>query len=85
MRRLTISRAAVPFVVGVGLAEVAGTATYALGATDSVAVASVIASQFAAVAAVVAFVVFRERLGRTQTIGVITIVAGVAALAATRG
>ena len=81
MRRLSIVRAAVPFVVLVGLAEVAGIATYAIAATDSAPVASVISSQFAAIAAVVAFVFFGERLTRVQTAGVVTIVAGVTLLA----
>jgi multidrug transporter EmrE-like cation transporter len=41
----------------------------------------VISSQFAAIAAVVAFVFFGERLTRLQTAGVVTIVAGVTLLA----
>jgi drug/metabolite transporter (DMT)-like permease len=81
MRRLTIVRRAVPFVVWVGLAEVAGTATYAVASTDSAPVASVISSQFAAIAAIVAFVFFRERLTRLQTAGAVTIVIGVTLLA----
>lgn len=81
MRRLTIARAAVPFVVLVGVAEVAGIATYAIAATDSAPVASVISSQFAAIAAVVSFLFFGERLTALQTAGVITIVAGVTLLA----
>jgi len=81
MRRLTIVRAAVPFVVLVGLAEVAGIATYAIGATDSAPVASVISSQFAAIAAVVSYLFFGERLSRVQTAGVVTIVGGVTLLA----
>ena len=81
MHRLSIVRAAVPFVVLVGLAEVAGIATYAIAATDSAPVASVISSQFAEIADVVAFVFFGERLTRVQTAGVVTIVAGVTLLA----
>jgi drug/metabolite transporter (DMT)-like permease len=81
MRRLTIVRPAVPFVVLVGLAEVAGIATYAIAASDSAPVASVISSQFAAIAAIVSFVFFGERLTRVQTAGVVTIVAGVTLLA----
>jgi uncharacterized membrane protein len=81
MRRLTIVRPAVPFVVLVGLAEVAGIATYAIAASDSAPVASVISSQFAAIAAIVSFVFFGERLTRVQTAGVVTIVAGVTFLA----
>jgi drug/metabolite transporter (DMT)-like permease len=81
MRRLTIVRPAVPFVILVGLAEVAGIATYAIAATDSAPVASVISSQFAAIAAVVSFVFLGERLTRVQTAGVVPIGAGVTLLA----
>jgi multidrug transporter EmrE-like cation transporter len=44
----------------------------------------VLASQFAAVAAVGAYVLFGERLGRVQLTGVAMILAGVAALSALR-
>jgi drug/metabolite transporter (DMT)-like permease len=83
-RRLRLTRAAAPFVVLVGLAEVVGIATYAIGSRDSAPIASVIASQFAGIAAVSAFVLFGERLSRIQIIGVIVIATGVAALAAVR-
>jgi drug/metabolite transporter (DMT)-like permease len=81
-RRLTLTRAAAPFLVLIGLAEVAGIATYAIGSRDSAPIASVIASQFAGIAAVAAFVLFGERLGRVQVVGVVVIAVGVAALAA---
>jgi len=42
----------------------------------------VLGSQFAAIAAVVAFLLFGERLSRSQMTGVVLIVAGVSALAA---
>jgi drug/metabolite transporter (DMT)-like permease len=64
------------------VAEVAGFASFALGARDGVAVAAVLASQFAAVAGVAAYVLFRERLTRVQLAGVVTIVVGVAVLTA---
>ena len=82
MRRLHLTRPAVPFVVLVGICEVLGTATYAWGARDSTAIAAVIASQFAAIAAIFAFVVWGERLSRLQVVGVVTIAIGVAVLAA---
>ena len=83
-RRLQISRAALPYVVGSGLAEVGGFASYAVGARHGIAIAAVLASQFAAVAALAAFLLFRERLTRTQLVGVVTIAAGVAVLSALR-
>jgi uncharacterized membrane protein len=80
--RLRLSRAAVPLVATAGLAEVLGFALYALGSRDSVAVAAVLASQFAAVAFVAAYVLFGERLTRLQVGGVALIIVGVAALTA---
>jgi drug/metabolite transporter (DMT)-like permease len=82
MRRLHLTRPAVPFVVLVGICEVLGTATYAWGARDSTAIAAVIASQFAGIAAIFAFVAWGERLSRLQVVGVVTIAVGVAILAA---
>jgi len=80
-RRLKLSRAALPLVVFTGLAEVLGFVFYAFAARHSVAVAAVLGSQFAAVAAVTAFVLLRERLTRLQLAGVALILAGVAGLA----
>lgn len=81
LRRLRIGRAALPFVVTIGCTEVAGFLTFALAARDSVAVASVLASQFASFAAVLAFLVYGERLGRLQVLGVVLVVLGVTGLA----
>lgn len=81
-RRLKLTRSAAPLVVTAGLAELPGFLSYAAGARDSVAVAAVLASQFAAVASVGAFLIFRERLTRLQLTGVVLIIAGVAALTA---
>jgi drug/metabolite transporter (DMT)-like permease len=44
----------------------------------------VLASQFAAIAALAAALLFRERLGRAGVAGVIVIAAGVAAVSALR-
>jgi drug/metabolite transporter (DMT)-like permease len=81
-RRLRLTRAAVPLVVPAGLAEVLGFASYVVGARHGIAVAAVLASQFAAIASVAAYVLFRERLTRLQLGGVGLIVLGVAALTA---
>ena len=80
--RLTLSRRAAPFVVASGLCEVLGFASYTVGARHGIAIAAVLSSQFAAIAAVAAFFVFGERLGRAQVAGVAAIVSGVAALSA---
>ena len=81
-RRLTLTRAAAPLVVLSGVGEIVGSTLSAWGAQESIAVVAVLGSQFAAIAAVLAFFLFGERLSRTQVIGVVLIIAGVTALAA---
>src|SRR5207237_1197939 len=81
---LVRARAAVPFVGVTGLAEVGGFAAYAVGARHGIAIAAVLGSQFAAIAAFGALVVYRERLSRAQVAGILVIAAGVAALSALR-
>ena len=78
--RLNLTRSALPLVVVGGLAEVAGFVSFTLGSRHGLAVSAVLASQFAAISTVFAYLVFRERLLRVQVVGVATIVAGVAAL-----
>jgi drug/metabolite transporter (DMT)-like permease len=82
--RLRLTRPALPLVVGSGLAEVAGFSFFAIGARHSIAVTAVLSSQFAAVSAVGAYLLFGERLTRLQLVGVVLILAGVAALSAIR-
>lgn len=79
--RLRLTREALPLVLIAGTGEVFGTMLSAWGSRESIAITAVLGSQFAAIAAVAAFVLFGERLSRTQVIGVVLIVAGVAALA----
>ena len=78
--RLRLTRAAAPFVLVAGVFEVLGFVAYTLGARHDIASASVLSSQFAAVAALAAFLIFGERLARHQVIGVAAILAGVAVL-----
>ena len=80
--RLRVTRPSVPLVVTAGIAEVVGFALFAVGSRHGVAVAAVLASQFAAIAAVAAYFLFNERLTRLQLAGVATIVTGVAILTA---
>jgi drug/metabolite transporter (DMT)-like permease len=84
LRRLRFNRAVAPFVLVTGVTEVVGIASFAFGAREGIAVASVIASQFAAIAAIAAVVILRERLARIQVVGVATISVAVAVLAALR-
>jgi drug/metabolite transporter (DMT)-like permease len=79
-RRLQVTRRTAPLVVGMGFSEVIGFTLFAIGAQYEVAITSVLASQFAPIAAIMAYVLFKERLGRLQITGVAIIVAGVAAL-----
>lgn len=77
---LRMTRRALPLVAVSGVCEVAGFALFAFGARHGIAVAAVLSSQFAAIAAVGAFVLFRERLTRLQLTGVALVAAGVGAL-----
>jgi drug/metabolite transporter (DMT)-like permease len=81
-RRLVLTRTVLPLVAIAGIGEIIGSTASAWGSTYSIPITAVLGSQFAAIAAVVAFILFGERLSRTQIIGVVLIVAGVSALAA---
>jgi drug/metabolite transporter (DMT)-like permease len=83
-RRLNVVRRAVPLVVVAGVCEVAGFYSYTAGARHGIAVAAVLASQFATIAAVAAYFLFRERLNRVQLAGVSSVIVGVALLSALR-
>jgi uncharacterized membrane protein len=79
-RRWHMRRAALPYAVAAGLLEVVGFVSYAFGARHNLAVSAVLASQFAAVVTVVAYVAFRERPTRHQVVGIVTILCGVTVL-----
>jgi drug/metabolite transporter (DMT)-like permease len=79
--RLRLTRRALPLVAVAGVLEVLGGAVYVVAASDTIAVAAVLSSQFAAIAAVGGFVLFGERLQRLQVIGVALIAIGVTVLA----
>lgn len=80
--QLRLTRPAVPLVLASGIAEVAGFGLFAVGSRHGIAVTAVLASQFGAIAAVAAFLLFRERLRPVQVAGVVTILAGVSVLSA---
>lgn len=79
--RLPSPRAALPWIVVTAAGEVFGYGTYILGARDSISITAVLASQFAAITAVGAYVFLGERLARVQRVGVAMVCAGAAALA----
>jgi drug/metabolite transporter (DMT)-like permease len=84
-RRLAVPHGATgALVVATGLAEVAGFAAYAVGARHGIAIAAVLASQFAALSALGALVVYKERLTRWQWVGIGLIAIAVAILSALR-
>lgn len=64
-----------------GVLEVCGLICFAFGARDSIAVTSVVASQFSALAAVLAFFLYRERLVKRQVFGIAAIALGVGVVA----
>lgn len=82
VRKLELTRRVAPYVVAMGFAEVIGFTCFSIGAEHDVAVTSVLASQFAPIAAIMAYFLFGERLGRIQIAGVAVIVVAVAALSA---
>jgi drug/metabolite transporter (DMT)-like permease len=83
--RLRLHRPAVPFVLAGGSCEVVGIASYTIGARHGIAVSAVLASQFGAVAALIGFFLFRERLTRVQVLGVAAIAVGVTVLSGLQG
>ena len=70
--------------LGMALLDIAGYAAFLRGARSSVAIAAVLASQYAIVAVIGGYLAYRERLSSLQSIGVIVTLAGVGALAILR-
>ena len=81
-RRFRLTRRALPLVIISGVLEVFGGAIYIVAASNGIAVAAVLASQFAAIAAVGGYFLFGERLQRLQLAGVVVIAIGITLLAA---
>jgi len=82
MGRPRIPRAAVGYILVTGLVEVIGLTSFSIGARQDIAVTSVLGSMFAPIAALAAFVLFKERLARRQVVGIALVVAGIALLGA---
>ncbi len=83
-RRLHRPGRATRFVVLGGVCEILGTVSFVIGAAEAPAVASVLAAQFAAVAVAGGWLIYRERLDRSQLTGVALLVAGTTAIALLR-
>lgn len=84
-RRIRLDRVALPWAIADGILEVAGITTFSIGAREAIAVTSVMATQYVALTALVAWFLFHERPTRLQGVGVGTVVVGVAFLSALRG
>ena len=82
--RLRLTRRTLPMVIVIGSFEVFGNALFVVGSGESIAVTAVLASQFAAVTALAAFLIFKERLTIKQGSGVVAIAICVAALTLVR-
>jgi drug/metabolite transporter (DMT)-like permease len=82
LNRWRVPRPALKFIVVVGVAEVVGLVSFAIGARQDIAISSVLGSMFPPIAAVAAFVLFRERLARRQIAGIALVVTGIAVLGA---
>jgi drug/metabolite transporter (DMT)-like permease len=78
--RLRLTRRATPLVFVSGLCEVGGFLLFGMAARHGIAIAAVLGSQFAALSALAAFALFRERLARIQVLGVAAILVGVSVL-----
>lgn len=84
-RRARVERAAIPFVVVAGILEIVGFAAFMIGAQADIAVTSILSSMFAPIAAVAAFILFRERLAGRQVAGIVLVVTGIALLGTLAG
>ena len=81
LRRMPRPGRAAPLIVISGLAELGGLGSFAVASHVDLTVASVLASQFATITAIAAWVIFRERLSTWQIVGVTAVIGGVAVLA----
>lgn len=80
--RPQVPRSAVPLIILCGIVEITGFTSFVIGAQVDIAVTSVLASMFAPMTALAAFVLFRERLARRQVAGIVLVVTGIALLGA---
>ena len=79
--RLRVTRQAFLWISLLAAADLLGIGMYTIGAAQNLPVTAVLASQMAPLAAILAFFLFRERLGKGQIAGLIIMVGGVTLLA----
>jgi drug/metabolite transporter (DMT)-like permease len=80
--RLRVTARALPLIAIAGVCEVLGFYSYTAGARHGIAIAAVLASQFATLATLGGYAMFGERLSRIQLAGVICVIAGVTLISA---
>ena len=80
-----VDRSLWPYAIGSPFFDAAGFAALLVASRDGVAVPAVLSTGSAVLLAISGALVFGERLSRLQWIGVVTTIAGVAALTALRG
>jgi len=83
-RRFRLTRACAPLVVLAGCCETLGFVSYAIGARHGIAIAAVLSSLFAALAAVGARLLLSERISPITRVGIVVTAIGVATISAVR-
>jgi drug/metabolite transporter (DMT)-like permease len=83
-RELKIERRVMPLVAAAATGEVLGFASYVWGSRSQLSIAAVLASEYAALAAIGAYLVFHERLGPRQLVGLSIVAVGVGVLSVVR-
>jgi drug/metabolite transporter (DMT)-like permease len=81
-RRFRLTRTCIPLVVVAGCCETLGFVSYALGARHGIAIAAVLSSLFAALAAVGARLLLSERISPITRVGIVVTAIGVATISA---
>lgn len=76
-RRLPFRERAVLFAAGAGMVEILGFLAFLWGARESIAVAAVLATQYAVIATILSWILFHERLSRAQLGGIGIVIGGV--------
>lgn len=85
MRQLSVPRRIAPLLIIAGLGEVFGFVFFIVAAQESIAIASVLMSQYALIAALIGVLLFKERLSVPQYFGVGALLVGVTLLAISVG
>jgi len=81
--KVRIERAALPFIVAVGLLDTGANGLFALATTQGyLSIAAVLGSLYPVVTVVLAYLVLRERITRHQLVGAVATLAGIALIAA---